>query len=153
MLPQSQRLNGKDVMYLVKKRNLRHGANFSIYRQAQYNRNKSRQVSSHITPRIAKSSVTRHAIKRATMRYIAGWLKGKTGTPQKVFIMINKTKQEEIAQRLASMDKRSIPSFIMTCIEKDRQRFISSAKLDGFEKNHDGHDKLSKNTNQQNPSR
>lgn len=93
MFPQYKRLTGKDIAYMTKQRNVIFTKYFSFCVIPQYKNKERNQISFHITPRLHKSSVQRHNVKRQLSTYIENntfiddAIKGKY---RKIFITLNK---------------------------------------------------------------
>jgi RNase P protein component len=64
MLPKKQKLNGKTVNFLLRKRNVFHGRYFSFFYVKQYSHITTSQRGFFIPKAIQKSAVKRHVLTR-----------------------------------------------------------------------------------------
>lgn len=121
MLPQSQRLTGKDVIFMTKKRQyLSHGVFWFFYIK-QYPGVKYNQFSSHVTIKLSKRSVVRHVIKRAIIQEIQEHNLVKTtinDTFYKFFIVLSKDCVWEIDKKIANLSKKDTIRYIQEEFEK-----------------------------------
>lgn len=124
MLPQKQRLQGKEVIYITKKRQYIPQGLFGFFYIAQYPNIKYHQISSHITIKLSKRSVVRHVIKRAIMGYVQQHKGAETSINNKFykfFIVLSKDRVGELEQKIANLPKKDIITYVQQEFEKARK--------------------------------
>ena len=111
MLAQKYRLQGKDVIFLSRKRQYFSAGLFGFFYRKQYPNNQFHQISLHITIKYSKRSTQRNVIKRAILQQIQDnnvVIKPIDGYYYKIFMVINKHKLDEFQQKIANLDKKAI---------------------------------------------
>lgn len=128
MLTKKQRLIGKEVVFLTKKRQyIGHGL-FGFFYTLQYLNIAHHQLSSHITLKLSKKSVTRHIWKRAIIQSIQDnnrvtqpiW-----GKYYKIFIVLSKERIAESTQKIANLSKKDTITYIQEEFVKSRKYFVT----------------------------
>lgn len=126
MLPKKQRLTGKDVIFITRKRQyLGHGL-FWIFYIKQYPGIKYNQCSFHVTIKLSKRSVVRHIIKRAIIQYIQEHSLIQhpiSDAFYKIFIVLSKERVWEIDKKIANSSKKDTIIYIQEEFEKTWKRF------------------------------
>lgn len=115
LLPQKQRLTGKDVLFLTRKRQYLKQGLFGFFYFKQYAWLSYNQFSCHITIKLSKRSVVRHIFKRAIIQYIQQ--EQYVHSPihsmfYKIFIVLSKDHIEEIEKKIANFDKKDIIKYM-----------------------------------------
>lgn len=111
VLAQKHRLQGKDVIFLSRKRQYFSAGLFGFFYRKQYPQISFHQISLHITIKYSKRSTQRNVLKRAVLQYIQDEniiQKPISAHYYKIFIVINKYKLEEFQQKIANFDKKAI---------------------------------------------
>ena len=117
MLAQKYRLQGKDVIFLSRKRQYFSAGLFGFFYRKQYPNNQFHQISLHITIKYSKKSTHRNILKRAIIEWIGQnnvVQKPIKGSFYKIFIVINKNKLEELSKKIANFDKKAIIKYIQS---------------------------------------
>ena len=124
LLPQKQRLNGKEVIFITRKRQYIWQGLFGFFYIKQYPNLAFHQISSHVTIKLSKKAVVRHIIKRAIMGYIQQHESIKTainGKFYKFFIVLSKDRVAQLEQKIANLPKKDIITYIQQEFEKSRK--------------------------------
>lgn len=128
VLAQKYRLQGKDVIFLSRKRQYFSAGLFGFFYRKQYPNNQFNQLSLHITIKYSKRSTQRNALKRAILQQIQDdktILKPINGYYYKLFIVINKHKLDEFQQKIANFDKNAIIIEVKKQFSYAWEKFIS----------------------------
>ena len=121
MLSKDQRLTGKDVLYITRKRQYINQWLFGFFYIKQYATRQYNQFSSHITIKLSKRSVVRHIFKRAIMQYVSknNLVQDSLGnTFYKFFIVLSKSRIEEIEKKIANLPKKDTIIYIQDEFQK-----------------------------------
>ena len=121
MLAKKERLTGKDVIFITRKRQYLNQGVFGFFYIKQYPNIKYNQISSHITIKLSKRAVVRHLIKRAIMHYIhqQNIVKIPINTVfYKIFIVLSKDRVWEIEKKIANLSKKDTIIYIQKEFEK-----------------------------------
>lgn len=121
MLSKKQRLKTKDVLFLTKKRQYFGNGLFGFFYVQQYPNLKYHQISCHITIKYNKHATDRNLLKRAIIGYVQEFIKKHTETEQKyykLFIILNKSKLEQLQKDIANQDRKHIVSHIQKQFEQ-----------------------------------
>ncbi len=111
VLAQKYRLQGKDVIFLSRKRQYFSAGLFGFFYRKQYPNNQFHQISTHVTIKYSKRSTQRNIVKRAILQYIQDEnivTKPISTAYYKIFIVLNKYKLEEFQKKIANLDKKDI---------------------------------------------
>ena len=111
MLPKEQRLKGKEIIFMTKKRQYIPQGVFGFFYVNQYSNIKYNQISSHITIKLSKRAVMRHVFKRAVMQSVQKYDLVKhpiNDSFYKFFIVLSKNHVPEIQQKIANLSKKDI---------------------------------------------
>lgn len=126
VLKKTQRLKGKEVRFLLKKRNVFYSGIFVFYYYSQYPAISHHQLSLHVPLLISKKAVSRHRIKRACLAKLPpNFLQTAiTGKYYKVFITFNKKQLSQqfpqstqfsaslLAEKVSTLFQNSFTSFV-----------------------------------------
>ncbi len=115
MLKKLYRLTGKDIRYLVKKRNYFVHGMLAVYYVPQYPNRQYNQFSVTMGSNISKSAVMRHFLKRVVMRYIAdNHLHEKSfgGKWYKCFVMVHKPQIAAVQKIVANTERNAIQKLL-----------------------------------------
>ncbi len=121
LLPKKQRLTGKDVIFITRKRQYLSQGLFGFFYIKQYPNIKYNQFSCHITIKLSKKSVLRHMIKRAIIQRIEQHNLIKypiNNTFYKIFIVLSKNRIPEIEKKIANFSKKDTITYIQEEFEK-----------------------------------
>lgn len=125
MLPQKQRLTGKDVIFMTRKRQYLNQGLFGFFYIKQYPSIKYNQFSCHITIKLSKKSVVRHIIKRAIIQRIQEHNLVKYPINDgfyKFFVVLSKDRVGEIDKKIANFSKKDTIKYIQEEFEKAWKR-------------------------------
>ena len=115
MLARKQRLRTKDVMFLTKKRQYYGKDLFGFFYIKQYPNIKRHQISCHITIKYSKHATARNLLKRAiNTRLQTQWnIQSEIWwSYYKMFVILNKTKLEQLQKDIENKDRKHIISHI-----------------------------------------
>lgn len=115
MIKKGFRLKGKDINYLVKKRNYFTYEIFGVYYVPQYPNRQYNQFSVNIGLWVSKSAVMRHFIKRIVMRYVSEQKlqEKKFGSwYYKCFVMVHKAQMPAVQKLIATMERKAIQGVV-----------------------------------------
>ncbi len=121
LLPKRQRLNGKEVIFLTRKRQYIWKWLFGFFYVKQYPNIKYNQISSHITIKLSKKAVMRHTFKRAIMQSVHKYdlvHHPINDSFYKFFIVVSKNCVPEIQKKIANFTKKDTIRYIQTEFEK-----------------------------------
>lgn len=127
-LEKKYRLKTKDVIFLTRKKQFFANWYFGIFYVDQYKNLCYNQISCHISLKYSKRSTDRNILKRAIINYI---LKDKVYCNAiswkfyKIFIILNKSKLDNLKQNLESFDKRAINDYTIKEFQKSFSNFKS----------------------------
>lgn len=127
MLAQKQRLTGKDVMFITRKRQYISQWLFGFFYIRQYPNLKYNQISSHVTIKLSKRSVVRHMVKRAIIQSVQenNLIKYTINdTFHKFFIVVSKDRVWEIDKKIANLSKKDTIKYIRQEFEKAWKWFV-----------------------------
>jgi RNase P protein component len=132
LLAKAQRLTGKEVIFMTKKRQYIPQGLFGFFYVKQYPNIKHNQISSHITIKLSKKAVTRHVYKRAILQSIQKY--DLINHPindsfYKFFIVLSKNRVPEIQQKIANFSKKDTIKYIQAEFEKSWK--LMTEKLHG----------------------
>jgi RNase P protein component len=117
VLEQKFRLQGKEVIFLSRKRQYFSAGLFGFFYFQQYAQLPFHQLSFHVTIKFSKKSVERHVIKRAVLDYIQKQQllsKPIQGKYCKFFVVMNKNRVEECQKKIANFSKKDIIRYIQS---------------------------------------
>ncbi|MFA6255998.1 MAG: hypothetical protein WC606_02335 [Candidatus Absconditabacterales bacterium] len=126
MLPQRQRLTGKDVIFITRKRQYLSQGLFGFFYIKQYPNIKNNQFSCHVTIKLSKRSVVRHVIKRAIIQRIQEHNLVKYPINNgfyKFFIVLSKDRVGELEKKIANFTKKDTIMYVQEEFEKAWKRF------------------------------
>lgn len=126
MLPKKQRLTGKDVIFMTRKRQYLSQGLFGFFYIKQYPSIKYNQFSCHITIKLSKRAVVRRVFKRAIIQRIEQHSLVKypiNNAFYKIFVVLSKNRIEGIEQKIANFNKKDTIIYIQNEFEKSRKRF------------------------------
>lgn len=126
MLPKKQRLTGKDVIFITRKRQYLSQGLFGFFYVKQYPNIKYNQFSCHITIKLSKRAVRRHIFKRAIIQYVQQHkliIYSINDLFYKIFIVLSKDRIPEIEKKIANFDKKDTIRYIQEEFEKSRKQF------------------------------
>lgn len=115
MIKKGFRLKGKDINYLVKKRNYFTYEIFGVYYVPQYPNRQYNQFSVNIGLWVSKSAPMRHFLKRIVMRYVSEHKlhEKKFGSGYyKCFVMVHKAQMPAVQKLIATMERKAIQSVV-----------------------------------------
>lgn len=121
LLAQKQRLTGKDVMFITRKRQYISQWLFGFFYIRQYPNLKYNQISSHVTIKLSKRAVVRHMVKRAIIQSVQeNNLVNYTINDafHKFFIVVSKDRVWEIDKKIANLSKKDTIKYIRQEFEK-----------------------------------
>jgi RNase P protein component len=121
LLPKRQRLTGKDVIFMTRKRQYIWQGLFGFFYIKQYANIQYNQFSCHITIKLSKRSVVRHMFKRAIIQRIQQHNLIKfpiNNTFYKFFIVLSKDRIPEIEKKIANFQKKDTIKYIQDEFEK-----------------------------------
>lgn len=124
MLPQKQRLTGKEVIFMTRKRQYLSQGLFGFFYVKQYPNISYNQFSCHITIKLSKKSVVRHIFKRAIIQRIQQHDLVKypiNDSFYKFFIVLSKDRLGEIEKKIANLQKKDTIKYIQEEFEKSRK--------------------------------
>lgn len=124
LLPKAQRLIGKEVIFMTKRRQYIPQGLFGFFYVKQYPNIKYNQISSHITIKLSKRAVMRHVFKRAIMHSVQKYDLVKYPIKDsfyKFFIVLSKNRIQEIQQKIANFSKKDTIKYIQAEFEKSRK--------------------------------
>lgn len=124
LLPKKQRLTGKDVIFMTRKRQYLSQGLFWFFYIKQYPGIKYNQFSCHITIKLSKRSVVRHVFKRAIIQRIQQHNLVKYPINDmfyKIFIVLSKDRIPEIEKKIANFEKKDTIMYIQEEFEKARK--------------------------------
>jgi len=125
LLPQRQRLTGKDVIFITRKRQYLSQGLFGFFYIKQYPGVKYNQFSCHITIKLSKRSVVRHVFKRAIIQRVEQHNLVKYPINDmfyKFFIVLSKDRIPEIEKKIANLPKKDTIIYIQNEFEKSWKR-------------------------------
>lgn len=125
LLPKRQRLTGKDVIFITRKRQYLSQGLFGFFYVKQYPGVKYNQFSCHITIKLSKRSVVRHMFKRAIIQRIEQHNLVKypiNDAFYKFFIVLSKDRIPEIEKKIANFQKKDTITYIQEEFEKSWKR-------------------------------
>lgn len=111
----SQRLQGKEVRYLTRKRQIVNRGIFTIFHTEQYPNRAYHQLSFHIPLLISKRAVCRHKIKRILIKSCQTALQqvaSHTGNYAKCFVTLHKAKLQELQHYVQQKDRASLENYL-----------------------------------------
>lgn len=129
MLAKKFKLTGKDVRFLLRKKQTIYGKGLVFVVYPQYPDREYNQRSLQIGTKVAKSSVKRNMVKRLFYEQLQKDLpveKMLDGKFYKIFVYFHKSLPEELAKMLANADKSTINNRI---IAQFHEHFISFPDL------------------------
>lgn len=115
MFAKSQRLQGKEVRYLTRKRQILNRGIFTIFHTEQYPNRAYHQISFHIPLLISKRAVHRHKIKRILIQSSQSSLQKSihhTGKYAKCFVTLHKSKLQELQHYMHSKDRSGLSNYL-----------------------------------------
>jgi RNase P protein component len=127
-LEKKYRLKTKDVIFLTRKKQFFPNWYFGFFYIDQYKNLSYNQTSCHITLKYSKRSTDRNILKRAVINCI---LKDKicynsiTWKFYKIFIILNKSKLDNLKQNIESFDKKAINDYTIKEFQKSFSNFKS----------------------------
>jgi len=127
-LKKRNRLKTKDVIFMTRRKQFFSNWYFGIFYIDQYKNLDYNQISCHITLKYSKRSTDRNILKRAVINCI---LKDKIYATciywkfYKIFIILNKSKLDNLKQNLESFDKRAINNYTIKEFQKSFSNFKS----------------------------
>jgi len=124
LLPKVQRLTGKEVIFMTKRRQYIPQGLFGFFYVKQYPNIKYNQISSHITIKLSKRAVMRHVFKRAIMHSVQKYDLVKhpiNDSFYKFFIVVSKNRVPDIQQKIANFSKKDTIKYIQAEFEKSRK--------------------------------
>jgi RNase P protein component len=127
MIPKRQKLNRKDINFLIKRQNIVFGKNFSFFYFNQYSNKKFNQISFQTTIKLSKKAVVRNDIKRILYNFIKAQNiieQNFNGKHYKIFVIISKKNIEILQKVLESKNKKSIMIKINELFENDFNKLI-----------------------------
>lgn len=123
MLPKKQRLNGKDIAYILRKGQKVYGK-FLIFRFIpQYKNLRYRQASIQIPVKLDKRATRRNMLKRHALIQFEHMMKEKNQY-FKIFIFVNKQSLQPLKEALESKEKTHILSLREAQCKKDFSLFF-----------------------------
>lgn len=127
MLKRKNRLRGKDVNFLVRKRQYFVYDYFWFFYFVQYPNLKFNQISVNIPLKFSKRAVQRVWLKRKINSYIKNNWFDKTNLNwkyYKIFITMNKNKLWILKSQMEKIDKACINNYIVSEFEKSFLQFL-----------------------------
>lgn len=124
LLPKAQRLSGKEVIFITRKRQYIWQGLFGFFYIKQYPNIKYNQISSHITIKLSKKAVVRHIFKRAIMQSVQDHNLIKypiNDSFYKFFIVVSKNSIPELEKKIANFTKKDTIKYIQDEFEKSRK--------------------------------
>jgi RNase P protein component len=127
-LEKKYRLKTKDVIFLTRKKQFCPNWYFGFFYFDQYKNLDYNQISCHITLKYSKRSTDRNILKRALTNCIINDklceqnIKWKF---YKIFIILNKSRLDDLHKNLESFDKKAISSYTIKELEKSFSNFKS----------------------------
>jgi len=115
MFKKQLRLTGKDVRFLTKKRNYISAGMFWFFFFEQYANRKFNQFSIFITVKLDKRAVKRRIVKKIMQQYLeredvcSHQIKWRY---YKIFVVLQKNCLQELKEKIASWEKKSIISYV-----------------------------------------
>lgn len=106
MFAKRHRLNGKEVRFLTRKRQVFSRGIFTIFWAEQYPNRSYHQLSFHIPIAVSKRSVARHLIKRVLIAAQEAHFLGSVGKYYKCFVTLHKLKLQSLIDLL---NQKNIP--------------------------------------------
>ena len=109
LLARKYRLQGKEVMFLSRKRQYFSSGYFGFFYFKQYSNLAYNQFSCHISIKVSKRSTKRNVIKRAVMNYIGQQQLIQTPIKNqlyKFFIVLHKPNIAQFQSKLANLTKK-----------------------------------------------
>ena len=134
LLPKKQRLTGKDVIFITRKRQYLRQGLFGFFYIKQYPNIQYNQISSHVTIKLSKRAVVRHVVKRAIMQHIQQHtlVQNPINTSfYKIFVVVSKDRVWEIDKKIANSSKKDTTAYIQKEFEVSWKQFnerLSSKK-------------------------
>lgn len=124
LLAKSQRLQGKEVRFLTRKKQVFRQGIFVIFFTQQYANRNYHQLSFHIPLALSKRAVQRHKIKRILIKAYEQHMKEKKMRWHyfKCFITLHKMKLEELASLLQKKQYSQLEKYL---IQKRTSAFTS----------------------------
>lgn len=128
MIAKIFKCTGKEINYILKKRNAIFAKTFGFLWIPQYKNNTYNQRSIQIPVKISKSSVVRNSIKRAIFEFLQEYTTFEFWKIRyKTFIICNKQSLENLQKVLATADKKSIKKQLLELFMSDFQFFMKKA--------------------------
>jgi RNase P protein component len=127
MIPKIEKLNRKDINFLIKKQNIIFGKSFSFFFFQQYSNRKFNQISFQTTIKLSKKAVIRNNIKRVLYNFIKSQdIINQTFNQKyyKIFVIINKKNIEILQKLLESKNKKLILSEMNKIFQNDFNKLI-----------------------------
>jgi ribonuclease P protein component len=127
MLKRKNRLRGKDVNFLVRKRQYFVSDYFWFFYFTQYPNLKFNQISVNIPVKFSKRAVQRVWVKRQINSYIKkNWFDQKSidWNYYKVFVTMNKNKLWILKSQIEKLDKKESNHYIVSEFEKSFCSFL-----------------------------
>lgn len=128
MLKKIHRLRGKDVSYIIRKKNYKVTGSLWFFWIAQYPQRLYNQFSVAIPVSVSKKAVTRHMIKRIVLDYVRTYNfvhEPLHGSYWKIFVTIPKSTLPIRQKIVASTSRKDISSAVQTICKTSFTSFFS----------------------------
>lgn len=114
LLKKNNRLQGKEVRFLTRKRQVHHQSIFTIFFAPQYPNRSYHQISFHIPVLLSKRAVKRHKVKRILIKAYEKLTAQKEyqQTYFKCFVTIQKNKLEQLSQFLINKQDDQLENYL-----------------------------------------
>ncbi|RKW22690.1 hypothetical protein D8B45_04455 [Candidatus Gracilibacteria bacterium] len=129
LLKKQQRLQGKEVRFLTKKRQVFSDAIFVFFYVEQYPNRHFHQISFHIPLLVSKRAVIRHKIKRILIQSFESAFQSQpaSGKRFKCFITLHKMKLKPLLELLDHKDDAQLQHFLQTTFIRSFTSFLSQS--------------------------
>ena len=128
VLKKKERLEGKEVRFLTRKRQSFVRGIFLIFYCAQYPNRDYHQISFHVPLALSKRAVIRHQIKRILIASYEEFIKQQPWNTNysKCFVMFQKSKLDPLINLLEKKDKNQIKTYLSTEFQSVFSSFLHS---------------------------